>query len=139
MSRVPSEEEWTKSGNTVALAAGVFSPPADGAMYPPLPAGAVTTIVVCDACWIEIDAARFKGHACPALASAVDHPAHYGGEDNPYEAIKVIEVWELNFHRGQVVKYVARAGRKDPAKELEDLKKAAWYLNREIEKMEKSR
>lgn len=64
----------------------------------------------------------------------VDHPAHYGGVDNPYEAIKVIEAWDLNFHLGNTVKYIARAGRKDAA--LQDLKKALWYLNRQISNME---
>lgn len=67
---------------------------------------------------------------------AVDHPAHYGGKDNPYEAIKVIEAWELGFNLGNTVKYISRAGRKDVVKELEDLKKAAWYLNREISNLE---
>lgn len=66
---------------------------------------------------------------------AVDHPAHYGGVDNPYEAIKVIEAWDLGFCLGNTVKYLSRAGRKDPAKTLEDLEKAAWYLNREIRRL----
>jgi hypothetical protein len=61
---------------------------------------------------------------------AVNHPAHYGGEDNPYEAIKVIEAWQLGFHLGNTVKYIARAGKK--SNELEDLKKAQWYLQRRI-------
>jgi len=61
---------------------------------------------------------------------AVDHPAHYGGADNPYEAIKVIEAWELGFCLGNTVKYIARAGKKDAT--LQELKKAAWYLQREI-------
>lgn len=59
---------------------------------------------------------------------AVDHPDHYGGEDNPYEAIKVIEAWDLGFHLGNAVKYISRAGKKDPAKEGEDIDKAIWYL-----------
>jgi hypothetical protein len=63
----------------------------------------------------------------------IHHPAHYGGGDNPYEAIKVIEAWELGFHLGNTVKYIARAGRKGDR--LEDLKKAAWYLQREIERV----
>jgi hypothetical protein len=67
---------------------------------------------------------------------AVDHPAHYGGEDNPYEAIKVIEAWELGFCLGNTVKYISRAGHKIPERELEDLKKARWYLDREIQQME---
>lgn len=70
------------------------------------------------------------------MSEKINHPAHYGGDDNPYEAIKVIEAWELNFHLGNVVKYVSRAGRKDPATELEDLKKALWYLQREISRRE---
>lgn len=65
---------------------------------------------------------------------AVDHPAHYGGVDNPYEAIKVIEAWGLGFSLGNTVKYISRAEHKNNA--LEDLRKAAWYLNHEIEKRE---
>ena len=62
--------------------------------------------------------------------SAVDHPAHYGGADNPYEAIKVIEAWKLGFHLGNTVKYIARAERKGAT--IQDLEKARWYLDREI-------
>ncbi len=65
---------------------------------------------------------------------AVDHPAHYGGAGNPYEAIKVIEAWGLGFCLGNTVKYIARAGKKDAT--LQDLKKARWYLDREISKQE---
>ncbi len=65
---------------------------------------------------------------------AVDHPSHYGGEKNPYEAIKVIEAWDLNFSLGNVLKYMSRAGKKSD-NILEDLKKAAWYLNREIKRI----
>lgn len=64
----------------------------------------------------------------------VDHPAHYRG-DTTYEAIKVIEAWELGFHLGNTVKYISRAGKKDQAKELEDLEKAAWYLQRYINEL----
>jgi hypothetical protein len=66
----------------------------------------------------------------------VDHPTHYGGAGNPYEAIKVIEAWGLGFSLGNAVKYIARAGKKDDR--LEDLKKARWYLDREIQNAEKS-
>jgi hypothetical protein len=65
----------------------------------------------------------------------VNHPNHYGG-DTTYEAIKVIEAWGLGFHLGNSVKYISRAGRKDPTKELEDLKKAQWYLDRKIKQLE---
>ena len=61
---------------------------------------------------------------------SINHPAHYGGPDDPYEAIKVIEAWDLGFNLGNTLKYIARAGKKGSA--LEDLEKAAWYLNREI-------
>ena len=65
-------------------------------------------------------------------SSKVDHPDHYGGSDNDYEAINVIEAWDLNFHLGNVIKYVCRAGKKTGC-QIEDLKKASWYLERHIE------
>jgi hypothetical protein len=69
----------------------------------------------------------------------VNHPNHYGGEENPYEVIKVCEAWGLDHdaYLFNVVKYVARAGVKDRTKELEDLKKAAFYLDRKIKNLEK--
>jgi len=63
----------------------------------------------------------------------VNHPNHYGGKNNLYEVINVIEAWDLDFHMGNTVKYIARAGKKDPTKELEDLTKAMWYLQRKID------
>ena len=69
------------------------------------------------------------------LMSAVDHPDHYGGAANPYEAIKVIEAWDLGFCLGNTVKYISRAGRKDATKLIEDLEKARWYLDREIQRL----
>jgi len=69
----------------------------------------------------------------------INHPNHYKfGTDNQYEVIKVCEAWELDkdAYLFNVVKYVARAGKKDPTKELEDLKKAAFYLNRRINILE---
>jgi hypothetical protein len=51
-----------------------------------------------------------------------------------YEAINVIEAWGLNFNLGNVIKYVARAGRKTD-NPIEDLEKAKWYIEREIEKL----
>lgn len=67
------------------------------------------------------------------MADTVNHPNHYGGQDNPYETIKVIEAWQLGFNLGNVVKYITRAGKKD-SDPAEDLKKAKWYLEREIKK-----
>lgn len=68
------------------------------------------------------------------MSDPVNHPAHYttGG----LEAITVIEAWDLGFCLGNTVKYIARAGRKDPAAEIEDLKKAEWYLRRRISQLE---
>ena len=67
--------------------------------------------------------------------AAVDHPEHYGGADNPYEAIKVIEAWDLNFNLGNTVKYISRLGKKPDADFIEDLEKALWYLQREVDKL----
>ena len=67
----------------------------------------------------------------------VNHPEHYSfGENNQYEAIKVIEAWGLDFHLGNTVKYISRAGKKNPDKEIEDLKKALFYLDRKIKNLE---
>jgi hypothetical protein len=66
----------------------------------------------------------------------VNHPNHYGGKDNKYEVIKVIDEWNLGFSLGNTVKYISRAGKKDPNKELEDLKKGLWYLQHHIEVLE---
>ena len=73
-------------------------------------------------------------------AEKVNHPIHYGGADNPYEAIKVIEAWSSSFpegtefHIGNSLKYLSRAGKKGSA--LEDLRKARWYLDRAIQRLE---
>jgi hypothetical protein len=76
------------------------------------------------------------GEAMKNTKERVDHPDHYGGGDNPYEAIKVIDAWGLGFSLGNAVKYISRAGKKDPAAEIEDLKKARWYLDHEIARRE---
>ena len=66
----------------------------------------------------------------------VEHPDHYGGKDNQYEAIKVIEAWDLNFSLGNVLKYINRSGKKSD-NPLEDLQKAAQYLGFEIARLER--
>ena len=63
----------------------------------------------------------------------VNHPAHYC--DGGIETLDFILAKRLDFLLGQVVKYVSRAGKKDPAKELEDLQKAQFYLNRKIDQI----
>lgn len=67
-------------------------------------------------------------------AEQVHHPAHYGGADNPHEPIKVIKHYRLNFALGCVIKYVLRAPFKGTP--LQDLKKALWYLQDEINEHE---
>lgn len=63
----------------------------------------------------------------------VNHPPHYGGGDNPFEAIKVIEAWQLDFCLGNTIKYISRAGKKSKETEIQDLEKALWYLQRKVE------
>lgn len=60
-------------------------------------------------------------------------PGYYLGD----AVIKFIELFKLNFARGSIIKYVARAGHKDD--ELVDLQKAKYYLDREIERIRKKR
>ena len=64
----------------------------------------------------------------------VNKPSHYTSGN--IEVIDFIEDKHLGFCLGNVVKYVARAGKKDPSKEIEDLKKAEWYLKRRIKELE---
>lgn len=68
----------------------------------------------------------------------VSKPSHYT-EGRKYEPIDVIEDWELGFHLGNALKYISRAGRKDPAKEIEDLKKAGWYIERRIKQLRREK
>jgi len=65
----------------------------------------------------------------------VNHPEHYRG-DTAYEVIKVLDAWELDFCRSNAIKYIARAGKKNSQTEVEDLKKAIWYLQHSIEVIE---
>lgn len=64
----------------------------------------------------------------------MNHPAHYsGGWSNGAQVIDITE--HLNFNRGNAVKYIVRAGKKNPDNEIEDLQKAAWYINRELQRL----
>ena len=67
-----------------------------------------------------------------AESDVINSPAHY--TSYPVEVIELTE--HMNFCRGNAVKYISRAGLKDPAKEVEDLRKAIWYLEREITRLE---
>ena len=66
----------------------------------------------------------------------INNPSHYA-EGRQYEPIAVIEDWQLNYRLGNAVKYISRAGRKQNA--IEDLRKAVWYIEREIESLEGAR
>lgn len=63
----------------------------------------------------------------------VNHPSHY--TDGSIEVLDFIEDKKLNYHRGNAVKYICRAGKKSKETEIEDLQKAVFYLNREIENL----
>lgn len=63
----------------------------------------------------------------------VNHPSHY--TDGNIEVLDFIEDKKLNFHRGNAVKYICRAGKKSKETEIEDLQKAVFYLNREIKNL----
>jgi hypothetical protein len=65
------------------------------------------------------------------MSDAINHPPHYTATS--IEPIDVIEAWELGFHLGNAVKYIARAEHKGT--QLEDLRKARWYLDREIARL----
>lgn len=71
------------------------------------------------------------------MADSVNHPSHYNMGD--IEVIDALEAWGFGkgFNRGNAIKYIARAGRKDPRKEVEDLKKARFYIDAEISRLEK--
>lgn len=69
------------------------------------------------------------------MSDVVNHPAHY--TSGKIEVIDFIDDKGLGFCLGNAVKYIARAGKKDPAKTVEDLQKAVWYINRHIEKLQK--
>jgi len=68
----------------------------------------------------------------------VSHPVHYGGEDNPYEVIKVAEAWGLDkdAYLFNALKYIGRSGKKDDNPPVQDLKKALFYLERRIKVLE---
>lgn len=80
---------------------------------------------------------RYETEIAPALAkyvanNQVSHPPHYGGADDPYEAIKVIHAWGLGFDLGNVLKYIRRADLKGTP--IQDLEKAKFYLEDEIQR-----
>ena len=67
----------------------------------------------------------------------VNRPSHY--TDGKIEVIEFIEDKKLGFCLGNAIKYIARAGKKDPDKTVEDLKKARWYIDRQIKTLEEAK
>lgn len=66
------------------------------------------------------------------LTDQVNHPPHY----TAYNGVEVIELTEqMNFNRGNAVKYIARAGLKSKDTEIQDLEKARWYIDRELNRL----
>lgn len=87
----------------------------------------------CNGCG-NLRSADEKGES-PTQSEKVDHPTHYGGADNPFEPIKIIEHlgWGPGFCKGNALKYLMRAGKKSGESEADDLAKARWYIDRAIE------
>lgn len=81
----------------------------------------------------ELDKPRMEVDELAVRNDLVVHPSHY--RPGTYEAIKVIRAWKLNFALGNAAKYICRAGRKDPNKQIEDLQKAIFYLEDEIKNL----
>jgi hypothetical protein len=75
------------------------------------------------------------------MVDNINHPEHYVPEDNTYEVIKVIEAWgfDKDHYLGNVLRYCYRAGKKSQGTEIEDLRKAIWYLNRKIDRLKNER
>ena len=71
------------------------------------------------------------------MSDAVNHPSHY--TDGNIEVIDYIEDKKLDYCLGNAVKYISRAGKKDPAKEIEGLQKADWYIKRRIMELEQKK
>jgi hypothetical protein len=80
--------------------------------------------------WIEKNYEVLFGSTANPVNDPVNHPSHYN--KGKIEVWDFIGDWKLNFDRGNAIKYICRAGSKDPNKEIQDLEKAIWYINREI-------
>jgi uncharacterized coiled-coil protein SlyX len=78
-----------------------------------------------------LDALRYATHPLIKKGDPVNHPSHY--TDGKIEVITFIDDKKLSFCLGNAVKYISRAGKKDPAKTIEDLEKAIWYIRHEID------
>lgn len=75
--------------------------------------------------------------SAPVAHDPINHPSHYTSHPSGIETIQITR--HMNFNRGNAVKYLMRAGLKDSAKEVEDLKKAIWYIQDEIKRLSQER
>jgi hypothetical protein len=112
---------WVDEVRVPRTVAGMWSVEPDDSFY--------NTLCLC-----PINEMDVEEEATKPVADLINHPPHY--TRSGIETIDVIEAWHLGYHIGNVVKYISRAGHKDPTRELEDLRKARWYLDREIARLE---
>lgn len=85
---------------------------------------------------IKPESASKSSNVSPNVSSTLSRPAHYGGEDNPFEAIKIIHHYNLNFNLGNIIKYTLRCGKKDEA--IKELEKIKQYADFEIQRLNKT-
>ena len=85
---------------------------------------------------IKPELASKSSNVSSNVSSTLSRPAHYGGEDNPFEAIKIIHHYNLNFNLGNIIKYTLRCGKKDEA--IKELEKIKQYADFEIQRLNKT-
>lgn len=85
---------------------------------------------------IKPELASKSSNVSSKVSSTLSRPAHYGGEDNPFEAIKIIHHYNLNFNLGNIIKYTLRCGKKDEA--IKELEKIKQYADFEIQRLNKT-
>ena len=84
----------------------------------------------------EKNAPEYPEDSVEPAEDPVNRPSHY--TDGKIEVIDYIEDKKLGFCLGNAIKYISRAGKKDPSKEIEDLRKAKWYIERRIKELEEA-
>lgn len=85
---------------------------------------------------IKPELTSISSNVSSKVSSTLSRPAHYGGEDNPFEAIKIIHHYNLNFNLGNIIKYTLRCGKKDDA--IKELEKIKQYADFEIQRLNKT-
>lgn len=147
-----TQAEHVKIDGTVERAGSCYHCGADGCLefksihaynsYPPIDLPGIKQRVLN----VVDDAAAKLKEACkaPTTTTVAERRAgsdrrttHYGSADDPYEAIKVIEAWGLNFSLGSALKYIRRAGHKATSTAVEDLEKAQAYVGFELARLKR--